>query len=191
MTAQARKVVTGEVRGSYVSVFKTRLNDLSGNEEYSMMILIPKSDKATVANIKKAIKAAVDTKWSSKAPANLRNPLRDGDSETDLPENAEVGDEPYSGHYFMNLKSSQKPGIVDANVQAVIDESEFRSGDYCRVSMNAYAYDQKGNKGVSFGLNNIQVLRKGEPLGGITRPENDFDAVESDGDEGMDFLDVA
>ena len=193
MATQQRKVVTGEVRGSYVNVFSTRLNDLSGKEEYSMMILIPKEDKETVADLKKAIKAAVDDKWGSKRPANLRNPLRDGDSESDLPDTVEAGEEPYAGHYFMNLKSSQKPGIVDVNVQPVIDEGDFRSGDFCRVSINAYAYDQKGNKGVAFGLNNIQVLRKGLPLGGVSRPENDFDVVtQSSGDDkDMDFLEAA
>ncbi len=35
-----KKVITGEVRASYVNIFKTRFNDLSGKEEYSMMILI-------------------------------------------------------------------------------------------------------------------------------------------------------
>ncbi|BGI52474.1 MAG: DUF2815 family protein [Candidatus Hamiltonella defensa (Ceratovacuna japonica)] len=192
MATQQRKVVTGEVRGSYVNVFNTRLNDLSGKEEYSMMILIPKEDKETVAHLKKAIKAAIDDKWGAKCPANLRHPLRDGDSEADLPDTVAAGEEPYAGHYFMNLKSFQKPGIVDVNVQPVIDESDFRSGDYCRVSINAYAYDQKGNKGVAFGLNNIQVLRKGQPLGGVSRAENDFDVVtQRRHDDEMHFLDAA
>jgi hypothetical protein len=35
-----------------------------------------------------------------------------------------------------------------------------------RVSLNAYAYSQAGNNGVSFGLNNILLLKKGQPLGG-------------------------
>lgn len=56
------------------------------------------------------------------------------------------------------------------------------SGDYGRVSMNAYGYDQKGNKGVAFGWNNAQFLEKGEPLG-RARAEDDFDAVEDEGSE--------
>jgi hypothetical protein len=123
-------------------------------------------------------------------PANVRNPLRDGDSEDDLPESASVGDAPYAGNYFVNVKSNSKPGIVDKSMNEVIDESEFMSGDYARVSLGSYAYDQKGNRGVSFGLNNIQVLAKGEPLGGATRPENDFDAVEAGNDEDYSFLDI-
>lgn len=182
------RVLTGQVRASYVNVFQTRINELSGNEEYGMMILIPKSDKKTVQRIKSAIEHVKAAKWGKKVPTKLRNPLRDGDSIDDLPESVEAGDEPYAGHFFMNIKSQNKPEIVDKNLQEIIDQSEFRSGDYCRVTMNAYAYDTKGNRGVAFGLNNIQVLEKGESLGGRTRAEDDFEEV---ADEDYDFLDDA
>ena len=190
MTAtEQRKVVTGEVRASYLNVFKPRISDFSGQEEYSLMILIPKRDKATVNKINKAVAAAIEHKWKNKPPAKLRDPLRDGDDEFDLPDTVEVGTEPYADHYFMNVRSVNGPGVVDKDLQPILDEAAFRSGDYCRVSLNAFAYDQKGNRGVSFGLNNVQVLRKGEPLGGAARPENDFDVVEEADD--LDFLDVA
>ena len=186
MKKSERKLTTGTVRASYVSVFASRVNELSGKEEYSLMILVPKSDKATIADIKRAIQAAESDKWHGKPPAKRRNPLRDGDSADDLPQGTTVGDEPYAGHYFMNLKSPEKPGVVDRALQPVIDADAFRSGDYCRVSMDAYAYETKGNKGVAFGLNNVQVIRKGESLGGKSRPENDFEAL--DDDEDTDFL---
>ena len=164
------KVVTGEVRASYVNVFAPRLNDLSGQEEYSMAIIIPKTDKKALSAISGAIEAAKKNKWPKTAPANCRSPLRDGDTEKDDPE--------YKGHYWINLKSKTKPGIIDARKFPVTDEMSFISGDYCRVSMNAYSYSQKGNNGVSFGLNNIQTLRKGEPMTGRTRAEDDFGEVE-------------
>jgi hypothetical protein len=78
----------------------------------------------------------------------------------------------------MNLKSRTRPGVVDKQLQAITNPNEFVSGDYCRVSMSGFAYDKTGNRGVSFSLNNIQVLDKGEPLSGKTRPENDFEAIE-------------
>jgi hypothetical protein len=165
------KVVTGKVRGSYVNVFRPRLNDLSGQEEYSLSILIPKSDKATVGKIKAAIESASMSKWNGKPPANMRVPLRDGDAE-------KPDEEAYQNHYFINLKSKDKPGIVDKDRQEVLSSDEFMSGDYCRVSMNAFGYEQKGNRGVSFGLNNIQVIGKGQPLGGRGRAEDDFDNYE-------------
>lgn len=178
------KVITGKVRGSYVKVFKAELNDLSGNMEFSMQLLIPKTDKQTVGAIQGAIKAALSKKFNGKAPNTWRNPLRDGDTETR--DDGSPMPDAYKGHFFVNVKSKEKPGIVDANRNDVIDSNAFMSGDYCRVSMNAYGYDQKGNKGVAFGLQNVQVLAKGEPLGGRSRAEDEFDDWEDDGND--DFM---
>ncbi len=38
-----------------------------------------------------------------------------------------------------------------------------------------------GNKGIACGLNNLQKIRDGEPLGGKSRAEDDF-AIEDDED---------
>lgn len=173
----SKKVVTGKVRGSYVNVFRPRMNDMNGKDEYSMAILIPKTDSATVGKIKAAIEEAKKDKFASKTPSNFRSPLRDGDEER-------PDDEAYAGHYFMNLKSQNRPGIVDKERQEVIDSDAFISGDYCRVSMNAYAYDVNGNRGVSFGLGNVQVLEKGDPLTSRARAEDDFDDWGDDEDFG-------
>ena len=81
------------------------------------------------------------------------------------------------GAIFMNLRSTQRPGVVDQNVQDILDESQFYAGCIARASINAYAYDQKGNRGVAFGLANIQKVRDGEPLGNRTKPEQDFAPV--------------
>lgn len=169
----ATQVKTGVGRASYVNVFTPRLNDLSGNEEYSMSFLIPKTDTATLTALRVAARAAVEAKWpdENRRPKNLRSPFRDGDVE-------KADDPSYVGHVWINVKSGDRPGVVDARVQPVIDPREFVSGDYCRISVNASAYDKKGNRGVSFWLNNIQVVRKGEPLGGVRRrAEDDFDAL--------------
>lgn len=174
------KVVTGKVRGSYVNIFNPRMNDFSGKEEYSICILIPKDDRDTVAKIQAAVKAVVAKKWSGKTPANLRTPLRDGDEER-------PGDPAYAGHYFMNLKSRDKPGVVDRNRDEVLHPAEFVSGDYCRVSMGAYAYDMHGNRGVSFGLGNVQVLEKGEPLSSRSRAADEFTSWGDDDDDDMPF----
>jgi len=173
------KVVTGKVRGSYVNVFRPRVNDMNGQEEYSMSLLVPKEDATTVGKINAAVKAAAAKKFGDKVPAKFRHPLRDGDEER--PE-----DPAYKGHYFLNVKSKQKPGIVDKDRQQVIDAGDFLSGDYCRVSMNCYAYDVSGNRGAAFGLGNVQVLAKGEPLTSQARAEDDFDDWKDD-DEGDDW----
>jgi Protein of unknown function (DUF2815) len=179
MTTEKQKdgtyVVTGVGRASYLNAFTPRLNDLSGKEEYSMSFLIPKSDTDTIHKLKRAANTAAQGKWGDvkSRPAGIRSPFRDGDEER--PE-----DPAYQGHIWINIKSNQKPTVVDARMNPVIDPREFVSGDYCRVSVNAAAYAHKANKGVSFWLNNIQVVRKGEPLsGGARRAESDFEVMET------------
>ena len=150
-----------------------------------MCILIPKTDKATLDKIRRAVEAAkqlgVQTKWGGKLPANLKMPLRDGDAERS-------DDEAFKGHFFINCNSRTKPGVVDAQLNEILDPSEVYSGAYGRVSVNFYPYDHKGNRGIACGLNNIQKLRDGDYLGGRSRPEDDFNDgfgdqyVESAGD---------
>lgn len=178
MTTQAAtssKVITGKVRLSYVNVFET--NDKG---KYSTAILIPKSDKATLDKIKAAVESVKTDpksaqKWGSKFLASFKTPLRDGDTDRDVEKNPE-----YKGCYFVNCNSGQKPGVVDAALNPVMDKSEVYSGCYGRVSINFYPFNQDGNKGIAAGLNNVQKLADGEPLSGRTRAEDDFTAVDDD-----------
>lgn len=169
------KIITGEVRGSYVNVFRPRKNELNGKEEYSLVVLIPKTDKKTLKKIRDAEKAAIEKTFNGKTPKGLRRVLRDGDTDDTY-----AGRDGYTGCYFARVKSDRRPGIVDKSMNDVISDADFQSGDYCRVSLNAYAYNKTGNQGVSLGLENIQVLRKGEPLGNTSRPEDDFGALDDD-----------
>lgn len=174
------KVTTGKVRLSYAHLFEPHAID--GNEpKYSVSVIIPKSDKETLQAIKEAVAEAKEQgkgKWGGKVPANIKTPLRDGDIDRE-------GDEAYAGCYFLNANSKNKPGIVDVNVQPILDSTEVYSGCYARLTLNFYAYNANGNKGIAAGLGNVQKLADGEPLGGFTRAEDDFDAIESAED---DFL---
>lgn len=73
--------------------------------------------------------------------------------------------------------------IVDADRQPILDRSEVYSGVYGRASINLYAFNSNGNRGIACGLNNLQKIRDGEPLGGKARAEDDFATEEDD-----DFL---
>ena len=178
------KVVTGKVRFSYVHVFEPVAMDADSKPKYSVCILIPKSDKETLKKIKNAVDAAKQvgksSKWSGTIPADLKTPLRDGD--VDRPDQEE-----YKGMYFLNASTEQKPGIVDAQLNPILDPTEVYSGCYGRASLNFYPYNKKGNKGVGAGLNNLQKLEDGDYLGGRTRPEDDFEPYEPE-DEEEDFL---
>ena len=164
------KVVTGIVRLSYANVWEPASINGS-NPKYSVSLIIPKSDTKTIAAINAAVDAAIKdgvAKFGGKVPPKgaLKLPLRDGDAERD--------DEAYKGAYFVNANSTTAPQIVDKAVQPILDRSEVYSGGYARVSINFYAFNTNGNKGIACGLGNIQKVRDGEPLSGRTSAADDF-----------------
>ena len=173
------KVVTGTVRLSYANVWEPKSIN-GGAEKYSVSIIIPKSDKKTIAAINAAVDAAIEeglAKFGGKKPnkAALKLPLRDGDTERD--------DEAYADSYFVNANSQTPPQIVDQNVNPIMNRSEVYSGVYARVSLNFYAFNSNGNKGVACGLGNIQKVRDGQPLGNRSTAEDDFSAIEDAEDD--------
>jgi hypothetical protein len=163
------KIVTGKVRFSYANVFSPKASVEGGTPKYSVSIIIPKSDKETIAKISKAFE---DTKAGSSAffggavPKGLKGGLRDGDEEKD--------DAAYAGCYFINANSAQKPGVVDQDLNPIMDMNEFYSGCYGRASITFYPYNAQGSKGIACGLNNVQKMEEGEKLGGATSAAADF-----------------
>lgn len=150
--------------------------------KYSVSAIIPKSDTATVNQIKKAIDDAINegitSLWGGKRPPNLKLPLRDGDVER-------PDDEAYAGCYFFNANSTQAPQIVDKMKVKITDQNEVYSGCYGNISVTIYPFNSTAQKGVAVGLGNIQKVKDGDCLGGRTTAEEDFDVVTSDED---DFL---
>lgn len=176
------KVITGpNTRWSYANVWEPKSIN-GGTPKYSVSLIIPKSDTATIKKIEAAIEAAYK-EGEAKLKGNgrsvpalsvLKTPLRDGDAER-------PDDEAYANAYFVNANSATAPGIVDADRQEIIDRSEVYSGVYGRASINFYAFNSNGNKGIACGLNNLQKIRDGEPLGGKSRAEDDFAGEEDEG----------
>lgn len=167
------RVVTGETRLSYANLFEPK--SIQGSKpKYSVSLIIPKSDKATLAKIEAAIDAAIEAgtaKFGGKRPnkAALKLPLRDGDTERD--------DEAYANSMFVNANSTTPPQVVDESLAPILDRSQVYSGCYGRASITFYAFNTNGNKGIACGLGNIQKIRDGEPLGGgHVSAEEDFAA---------------
>lgn len=178
------KVITGkDTRWSYASVWEPKSIN-GGTPKYSVSLIIPKSDKVTVQKIKAAIEAAYkegETKLkgtgkTTPSLASLKTPLRDGD--IDRPD-----DSAYEGSYFINANSGTAPGIVDADCNPVLERSAVYSGVYGRASINFYAFNSNGNRGIACGLQNLQLMAEGEPLGGKASAESDFSSDAED-----DFL---
>ena len=180
------KVITGkDTRWSYCNVWEAKAIN-GGTPKFSVSLLIPKSDTVTVKKIKDAIEAAyregeAKLKGNGKsvpALSVIKTPLRDGDQER-------PDDSAYAGHYFLNANSTTAPGIVDADCQPILTRSEVYSGVYGRASISFNAFNSSGNRGIACGLNNLQKIRDGEPLGGRASAESDFSDFD---DEDDDFL---
>lgn len=186
MTKNPMKVITGkDTRWSYANVWEPKSIN-RGTPKYSVSLIIPKSDTKTVEAIKRAIQATykegeAKLKGNSRTLPKLesiKTPLRDGDLERQ-------DDEAYQNAYFLNANSTTKPGIVDADVQPILTRSEVYSGVYGRASINFYAFNFNGNRGIACGLNNLQKVRDGEPLGSRASAEDEFSDFGEDDD---DFL---
>lgn len=182
--ANPMKVITGkDTRWSYANVWEAKSIN-SGTPKFSVSLIIPKTDTVTVQKIKAAIQAAYE-EGQAKLKGNgrsvppltaIKTPLRDGDTER-------PDDPAYANSYFINANSANAPGIVDADCNPILTHSEVYSGVYGRASINFYAFNSNGNKGIACGLNNLQKIRDGEPLGGKASAASDFS---TDADE--DFL---
>ena len=176
------KVITGvNTRWSYCNVWEAKSIN-GGTPKFSVSLIIPKSDTQTIKKIEAAIQAAYEEgeaklKGSGKsvpALSAIKTPLRDGDMER-------PDDPAYADSYFINANSTTAPGIVDADRQPILERSEVYSGVYGRASINLYAFNSNGNRGIACGLNNLQKIRDGEPLGGRTRAEDDFADLDDEG----------
>lgn len=146
--------------------------DEDSPEKYSACIIIPKSDRETVAKLQAAQEAAIaegiKSKWQGKRPAKLKLPLRDGDEER-------PDDEAFRGAYFVNANANRQPGVVDLARNPILDREEVYSGCWCRFSVNLYPFATRGNNGVAVGLNHVQKVRDGERLSGGISAEDAFD----------------
>ena len=177
------EVMTGEVRLSYANLFEPKSIN-NGTPKYSVSLIIPKKDTATISKIKAAIEVAY-REGESVLKGNAKNapslnalklPLRDGDTER-------PDDEAYADSYFMNANSTTAPILVDRQRNAIIDRAKIYSGAYALAFINFYAFNNSGNRGIGCGLNGIQKIRDGEPLGGRRNAEDVFEVLPYD-----DFL---
>jgi hypothetical protein len=186
----AIRLITPEFRVSYAKIWQPGQND-DGRDVYSLSMIFNKDDTSPsdIKKIQEAIKAAASEKWGSdqsKWPRQMKIPLRDADNEDRTNPNDPRYDENYVNAYFMNAKTFNKPGVIDKNVDPIIDENQFYSGCYARASVVFAAYDKGGGKGVGCYLNNIMKTKDGDRLGGCAPADVDFAAFKSEGDAAAD-----
>lgn len=177
--ATATQVTTGKVRFSFLNVFTPRQMEGSPDAKYSVTLLIPKSDRATIAKIKAAQQAAKDV-WSSKhagKAAPSKSTIHDGDGVR--PSDGEPFGDECKGCYVMTVSSKTKPVLVYADKTPLTEQTELYSGCYGKAVINFFCYETAGNRGISAGLNGLMKLEDGEPLAGGVITDADWD----DGDD--------
>lgn len=169
-------VTTGKVRLSYCHIWEPQApQNGQGEPKYSVTILIPKTDAATLNAIYAEMAAAeqqgVISKWNGVRPPIVKNPLYDGDGVR--PSGEPFGEE-CAGHMVMTASCKNQPSVVDLQVQPILNRADVYSGCYARVSISFFAYAQNGNKGIGCGLNCIQKIEDGEPLSGTVSAAEAF-----------------
>lgn len=174
------KVLTGVVRLSYANLVTPRANQQGGEPKYSVTLLIPKSDVATLNDINASMDAAyeegVSKKWGGARPQK-KVILHDGDGLR--PNGLPFGDEA-KGHYVLTASSKLKPQVVGIdNINCELAPNDIYSGMYARVTINFFPYDTAGSKGVGCGLGNVLKTADGEPLSGGSSAASDFAEVGS------------
>lgn len=180
---EGRTVVFGPCRLSYTHLFTKYSPDGDpDNGKYMTNVLIPKTEKETVKALQNAIEAAkksgIVSKWSGKEPKKLDLPLRDGDTDKE-------DDDVYAGHYFVNAKTTTRPGVISRDKSPIVDEEEMYSGVWAVVSVTFFPYDVSGNRGVAVGLNNVMKFKDDEHLGGRASAESDFSGIDMEDDEDL------
>lgn len=173
-------ITTGQVRLSYANLFKPRASKPGEEPKYSVTLLIPKTDIKTKqmidAAINAAITAAVAGKWNGARPPQISTPLQDGDG---LRRNGTPFSPECKGHWVINTSTNRQPTVCDLSLQPIIDQTQVYSGMYARVNINFFGFFSNGNKGIGCGLNAVQKVADGEPLGSQVSVESAF------GDQGF------
>jgi hypothetical protein len=175
--ARSEKMKTPQFRVSFPHVFTPAKSIDGGKEKYSIVMLFDK--KSDLKEMKKEVSAIIKEQWGE-MPKNFQSPFKSGNEKYE--NNPELY-APYKDHTVITASSMSQPGIVDRRRQAIIDPSEFYAGCYAHATVNAFTWEYMGKKGVSFGLQNVQMLNDGEAFSGKAKAEDDFDAIDDVEDE--------
>lgn len=167
MSLNANQFTTDKVRLSYVHLNQPHSSAPDGsNPKYGVTVLLPKSDVATKARLDAAYQAAVNAgvmaKWNGAMPPKIESPIYDGDG---VRPNGEPFGAECKGHWVFTAGNKNPVPIVDINQNPIVNANDVYSGMYARVCVSFYAYNFTGKRGIGCGLEAVQKLEDGEPLG--------------------------
>lgn len=170
-------VTTDRARLSFTHLFEPYANNHGQEAKYSVTVLVPKADFATKQRIDAAETAAkrqgVAKCWGGNMPPMVATAVHDGDG---VRPNGEAFGEECRGCWVFTASSKQPPQVVDVNLNPIINQSDVYSGCYARVCVNFFPYNSNGKRGVGIGLQAVQKIEDGEPLGGRVSAAEAFGA---------------
>ncbi|MCM1024431.1 MAG: DUF2815 family protein [Prevotella sp.] len=168
---------TGRARLSFTHLFEPYANNPGQEAKYSVTVLVPKSDVAAKQRLDAAEAAAkrqgLAKCWNGAMPPMIASAVHDGDG---VRPNGEPFGEECRGCWVFTASSKQPPQVVDVNLNPIINQSDVYSGCYARVCVNFFPYNSNGKRGVGIGLQAVQKIEDGEPLGGRVSAAEAFGA---------------
>ncbi len=181
VSAKSGNLISPKGRLSYVHLLAVNPKSKptkDGKLKYTTSFLLPPDCDFTLA--KQKVTDAAREKWGVKMDdENFRKALR-------LPflkaEEKGYDAATFKGWVLIRLTSTSKPQVVDANNADVLEPRDLYAGRWARISMNPFVYDTDGNRGVSFGVVNVQLLEHDEPMSGRPVANDEFEKVEVAGD---------
>lgn len=197
----SEKIHTEMFRGSFANIFTARESkNQDGSTTAKFGITAMFMAGTNMSTMKQAAEQAAKKAWGDKAAAMLKNPkcrlpFKDGATMVDREGNLYAGFE--AGQVIVPLSSSKRPGLVDPSARPIYDEEGLTrvqkdpelkeiiaenaaySGCWFRATCQAQAYDRSDGFGISFKLENLQLVKQDDRLGGGGRvaAEDDFTPV--------------
>ena len=168
------RMKTPEAILSYPNLFQPRAASEGADPKYSCTLIF--TEGTDISELKKAAIAKLKEKWGDKTAAMLKA------GSLNTPFRTDTEAKGYPAGTFINVRSNDKPGVVtlvpgsDGKPSVLTDESKIYAGAIVRATIDPYWYDKSGNKGVTFGLGNVQLIRDGDRLDGRASAEDEFDA---------------
>lgn len=171
----SKKVISEPGRTSYAFIYEPRAMNEGDTPKFSVQMIFDKTNEKALKPLVQIAANAAATKWSidaSKWPKMKYN-IMTMDTELDDGDLKNV-EKHLLGKMTFNARNEKKPGVVGPNGKPLFDEDDFYSGCMARVSVNCYAYDNSGNKGVSFSLQNLMKVGDADRLDGKVAAEDEF-----------------
>jgi hypothetical protein len=184
LLAIPKRILTPPFLLSWPYLFKPQaaMEGNDGPPKYGITMVFKKGNtKQDLGFMAACARIVAKKKWGSDGfnvmAKKLRSPFRDSDEEGKGEKYKEM-----AGTIYVAAKSAELPGVLGLDGQAIVAGDAERmalvySGCLARATLSCYAYEKSGNKGVAFGLLNLQVLAHGKRLGGGMPAGEDFKAA--------------